>query len=170
MDFLGSLSHLVTRFFDVVFAKPLSKSEKAAVVGWLSENEAKLFFEQPFFDQRHSYHAGLKVVAAGVKEISIIKAALLHDVGKRHCGLGAIGRSIATVWLALKLPAPVRFHRYGEHGELGAVELEAIGCQPVVVEFARHHPNHRPPTISPATWNLLRRADQPAKPKALVGR
>lgn len=163
------MSHLVTRFFDVLFAKPLTASEEAAVRDWLSDEEAGLFFAQPYFDQRHAYHAGLKVVAAGVSDTSIIKAALLHDVGKRHCGLGAIGRSIATVWIAVKLPAPTSFRQYKDHGEIGAAELEEIGCEPVVVEFARHHPHERPSTISPATWNVLRRADQPAKPKALAG-
>ena len=169
MNLIGSVSHLVSRFFGVLFAKPLLPSERAAISEWLNDDEAALFFDQPYFDQRHAYHTGLKVVALGVHETRVIKAALLHDVGKRHCGLGAFGRSAATLWNVTRLPGPERFAQYRDHGPIGARELEEIGCEPVVVDFARHHPGQRPPTISPATWNVLRRADQTSKPEALAG-
>lgn len=159
----GSLSHLTRRFFDVLLARPLDGAERAAVEGWLAPVAAEIFFAQPGPDQRHAYHSAMIVLAFVQTDVSVLRAALLHDVGKRHAGLGVIGRVIASLLIRLGLPLTDRARRYRDHGEVAAAELEAAGLEPIVVEFARHHHGSRPAGIPEATWELLRRADEPPK-------
>ncbi len=162
----GSLSHLTRRFFDVLLARPLLDSEQQAVAVWLSEQERSLFLAQPKVDQRHGYMAALTVIADGVVDRIVIKTALLHDIGKRHARLGVIGRVVASLLILLRIPIQGRWAAYRDHGQVAAAELEAIGCAPLIVDFARVHHGERPSTIDPEIWRLLQKADQPPKTRA----
>lgn len=159
----GSLSHLARRFFDVLMARPLDRAEIGQVESWLDRSESSLFFSQPHPDQRHGYHAAQVVLASGSRFVPVIKAALLHDVGKRHARLGVVARSLVSVLIRLRLPLPARGRQYQDHGEQAARELEEIGCERLVVEFARHHHGERPAGIPQAIWDLLQLADEPPK-------
>ena len=144
-------------------------TERAAIYDWLSEEEAGVFYSQPLVDQRHGYNAALSVIAAGIHDVTTIRAALLHDVAKRHAGLGIIGRSIASLLIGLSWSITERMALYRDHGEIGSRELEDLGCEPLVVEFALHHHRPRPLSIDAATWRILQSADQPPKAKTMVG-
>ena len=74
-----------------------------------------------------------------------------------------MGRTLASLLIRLRLPLSRRARLYRDHGELAARELDQLGCETLVVEFARHHHGDRPETISPATWGLLQLADEPPK-------
>ena len=164
----GSLGHLARRFFDVLFSAPLDAAERAAVEGWLDSGQAWVFFSQPDPDQRHGFHAAL-VAIAGAGELQVIRAALLHDVGKRHARLGVLGRTAASLAIRLRLPLTTRWRLYRDHGEIAAGELESLGCEGLIVDFARHHHGGRPGGIPAATWDLLQLADQPPKTGATPG-
>jgi hypothetical protein len=151
----------------VLWARSLLESEQDAVRHWLSEAECSLFFAQAPADQRHGYSAGLTVVDSGSGDSGTVRAALLHDVGKRHARLGVIGRVLASVLILLHLPLPGRLGVYRDHGEIAAGELESIGAEQLVVDFARHHHRSRPSTIDVSTWDLLQKADQPPKTRAM---
>jgi putative nucleotidyltransferase with HDIG domain len=159
----GSLSHLTRRFFDVLRARPLTAEEHSAVRELLNDEERTIFFAQADVDQRHGYAAALIVGESDVVERSVIRAGLLHDVGKRHARLGLIGRVLTSLLILCHVPLRGRLLAYRDHGEVGARELEASGAEPLVVDFARHHHHSRPVTIDAKTWELLLRADQPAK-------
>jgi len=159
----GSLSHLARRFFDVLLARPLDHAEATAVENWLDESESRLFFSQPEADQRHAYHAALVVLAAGNMGGTVLKAALLHDVGKRHARLGVVAMSLVSVLIRLGLPMSARGRQYRDHGEAAARELEELGCDDLIVAFARHHHDGRPPGFPEPVWDLLQRADEPPK-------
>jgi putative nucleotidyltransferase with HDIG domain len=159
----GSLGHLAQRFFDVLLARPLTDAERATVEGWVDQAPASLFFSQSDADQRHGYHAATVVQGSLVSDPTVIRAALLHDVGKRHSGLGVIGRTIASLLIRLHLPLTRRVRIYRDHGAIGSTELAALGCEPLIVDFARHHHGHRPETIEPGIWEILQLADQPPK-------
>jgi putative nucleotidyltransferase with HDIG domain len=164
----GSLSHLTARFFDVLLAKPLDAEEIQVVRTWLRPTEAEVFFDQADPDQRHGYHAATVVIGAGVADVVVIRAALLHDVGKRHARLGVIGRSLVSVLIRLGLPLPERGRLYRDHGLIGASELSRLGCEPLIVDFAREHHGKRPASLPEATWDILQAADQPPKPGSKV--
>jgi putative nucleotidyltransferase with HDIG domain len=159
----GSPSHLIGRFFDVLSAKPLTAEERSAVGAWLSQAEARLFFSQQPADQRHAFYAASVVTANRDEDAVTRRAALLHDIGKRYSRLGVIGRSLVSLAIWLGVPLASRARLYRDHGELAASELAALGCEPLVVDFARHHHGERPQSIDPATWELLQLADQPPK-------
>lgn len=93
----------------------------------------------------------------------MVRAALLHDVGKRHAGLGPIGRSIASILIGLGGPLTRRMVSYRDHGPVAAEELDDLRCEQVVVDFARNHHAERPDSIARATWDILLKADGPAK-------
>jgi len=165
----GSPVHLFARFFDYLTAPRLTILEHQTVEVWATPRECSLFFQQGRADQRHGYEAALTVMSRGMSG-EVLRAALLHDVGKRHARLGAIGRSIASILIILGLPMMQRMNQYRDHGRIGAAELEAIDAPEVAVEFARAHHGERPQSIDQATWSALQDADAPPNARALVRR
>jgi hypothetical protein len=166
----GSPAHLLRRFVDYLTAPPLTRSEIGAVTDWLTPGLAGLFFQQNAPDQRHAYHAALTVVASGVTDRDVIVSALMHDVGKRHARLGVVGRSIASVLIALGASPGDRMTVYRDHGIIGARELADRGAPALAIDFALHHQRDRPATIDPAVWSVLMRADQPPKTSTMLKR
>lgn len=155
----GSLGHLTGRFFDVLLAKPLSSAESALVLTWLPEDLAPVFFSQPVYDQRHGYEAGITVLGAGFPR-DVVIAAVMHDTGKRHSGLGIVGRVTASLAMKLRLPLTRRMKLYRDHGLTAASELAALGAPAVAIDYAMHHHRSRPPTIEPDVWAILADADR----------
>jgi putative nucleotidyltransferase with HDIG domain len=165
-----SWSHLGHRFFEVLFARPLTPDELVQAAEWLGPGLWDPFVSQQRADQRHAFNAGVKVAASRPDRTDLVQAALLHDVGKRRSRLGVIGRTIATVLIRLGLPVTRRVRDYRDHGEIGATELMSSGAPEVVVLFARHHPEERPPGISRDDWAALSAADEPGMPRNRKGR
>jgi hypothetical protein len=118
-----------------------------------------LFWAQPVADQAHGVSAARRVAAGSPGRGDLVRAALLHDVGKRHARLGVIGRSFASIMATLRLPVRGRYAAYLDHGEAGAADLEAAGADPLTVAFARTHHRPRPEGVDPGDWDLLVRAD-----------
>lgn len=87
------------------------------------------------------------------------RAALLHDVGKRGLGLGALQRSLATVAHLFRLPLPASYRAYIAHGAIGARALEEVGASDLAVAFARRHPGPPPEGVDPERWNTILEAD-----------
>lgn len=155
----GAWTHLAARFYDFMTASRLARSERDTVRRWLGEEAAcEAFFAQPDADQRHGLHAALHVMAESPSRLDLIRAALLHDIGKRHARLGAVGRVIASIAIRLRLPLTPRLALYRDHGPVAAGEL--AGLEPLVVEFARHHHSARPASIPAPDWELLVGADR----------
>lgn len=148
--------HLVSRFFGFVTARPLGPTEQQWVHDHLRTPVLRsLFFSQPPQDQRHACDVATR--AGGGPDR--IEAALLHDVGKSDTRLGAIARSMATVWGAVGRSGPPSWAQYRDHGERGARRLEAAGASHITVAFTRHHPGPVPAGIEPADWDALSSAD-----------
>ncbi|MBN2114792.1 MAG: hypothetical protein JW785_11785 [Acidimicrobiia bacterium] len=155
----SALPHLVRRFFGVLRAAPLGPADQTEAAVLLREAESGLFWGQPRADQRHGLECARAVLAACPGRRDLARAALLHDVGKRHAGLGPVGRALATTLGFLHLPAPGRAAAYLAHTSSGAADLAAAGAEPLVVAYARHHHTGRPGSITPEDWAALCRAD-----------
>lgn len=162
----GSWTHLAARFFDVVGSAALDPSEAERVRGWLREGEEAMFFGQATADQRHGYTAAARVERRAPDRLDLIRAALLHDVGKRHAGLGALGRVAASVLIRLGGPLTPRMRAYRDHGPHGAEDLRAVGAEPLVVAFAEAHHGARPERFDPGEWALLQEADAARVPRS----
>ncbi len=156
---IAHFRHLVRRFFEVLGARPLSPAEQAEAARWLNGAETGLFWSQPVADQRHGLVSARVAAVAAPHRDDLVRAALLHDVGKRHSRLGVVGRSLASLLEILHLPTPGRLGRYLHHGPLGAEELAAAGAEPVVTAFAAFHHDARPPGVDAADWAVLIHAD-----------
>jgi len=153
------LPHVVRRFFGVLRARRLSPREQGEASGWLRPEERSLFWGQPAADQRHGLDCARAMLAHLPGRADLVRAALLHDVGKRHSALGAIGRSLATTLQVLRLPTWGRLAAYLDHGPRGADDLEGTGAEAVVVAYARHHHGGRPQGFPAGDWEALCRVD-----------
>ena len=153
------LSHLTRRFFGSLAARRPTSSEQSFVAGLLSDPEAEVFWSQPLADLAHAVRSAQSVARAAPGRVDLTRAALLHDVGKRLSGIGTMRRSMATALSLARLPTPRRMTSYLEHARLGAEELEGLGCEDLVVQFARHHHGIRPAHIAADDWDILLEAD-----------
>jgi hypothetical protein len=154
------LPHLVRRFLGHLRSSPLAPAEQDWVNGWLRPPERALFWTMATADQRHAVDTAREVARRMPADRTAVRAGLLHDVGKRHSRAGVIGRSLATVCEALRIPMPADWRRYRDHGALGASDLAAAGSEPLVVEFARLHPAGPPDGLSADVWNRVLAADR----------
>lgn len=160
----GTWLHLTGRFFDVVTARPLDGGELDRLRRWLAPGELALFSAQDHADQRHGYECALDVASLLPDRADLVRAAALHDVGKRHAGLGSIGRVFASLAIRSGLPLHGRFAAYAAHGELAARDLAEIGTPQPIIDFARHHHASRPAGFPPADWSVLQDADRARLP------
>ncbi|NND85548.1 MAG: hypothetical protein HKN46_10415, partial [Acidimicrobiia bacterium] len=151
--------HLARRFFAVAFASDLRADEQAWVAERLDEADQRLFWLQPIPDRRHAHGVAAWVADRRPERLDLVRAALLHDVGKRHSALGSFGRTWATLLRWLPLPDSGRFSRYTRHGPIGADELAALGHDGIVEAFARFHHGARPNGVDAEDWRLLAEAD-----------
>ena len=156
---LSDLPHLVKRFFGSLTARPATPREQRDVADLLTTAEADVFWAQPRPDIRHALESLARLRSGGPTRRELERAVLLHDVGKRHSGLGTLGRSLASGLSLLRLPRSPRMRRYLDHGAAGAVELERLGAETLVVAFARHHHGTAPPDVDPDDWKRLSAAD-----------
>jgi hypothetical protein len=157
---LGTWRHLARRFMEAMSAARLRPAEMTEVRSWLRASEQEMFFAQPRIDQRHGYQSARLVMAGAPDRIDLIRAALLHDLGKRRAGLGPIRRSLASIWAKLGGMPRGSWANYLGHGEIGAIDLESVGAEAIVVQWARSHHGPRPDSISEADWRILQAADQ----------
>jgi hypothetical protein len=161
---MRELPHLVRRFFLSLRTRPLDPAEQAEAAALLRPEERDAFWSQPALDQRHALESARAAGALAPGRPDLIRAALLHDLGKRHAHLGVLGRSLASGLQLLRLPTPGRLRRYLNHGPIAAEELADAGSEAVVVAYARDHHRHRPVEVDPADWEVLVAADHGERP------
>lgn len=153
------IAHLARRFFGSWRVRRPGPAAQQTIADLLSETEAAVFWEQSPPDLEHALRSMEAVLDQRPGRRDLARAALLHDIGKRHSSLGTIGRSIATAASLLRIPLRGRFRRYLDHTEAGARELEQLGCEALVVAFARYHHSPTPPEFDGDDWSVLLGAD-----------
>lgn len=157
----GTWSHLAGRLWEGIRSRPLGRPERLWVESRLTGPEWAAFCEQSAADQRHGYSAARTVEAVPGIRPEAVRAALLHDIGKRHARLGLAGRVAASVAIRMRMPLWRRARTYRDHGPIGSRELSDWGAESLVVDFARSHHGNRPPGIDPQVWKVLCESDNP---------
>jgi hypothetical protein len=155
----GHPAHLVRRFFGSLRSRRPSPGDQLLVGALLRPKEAELFWAQPVPDQAHGMATARAVMERRPERPDLARAALLHDVGKRRCGLGVIGRSIASALALAHIPTWGRYTMYLDHGTLGAEDLENAGSDDLTIGFARDHHGEPPDGIDLTDWAFLVEAD-----------
>jgi len=143
----------------VLLARRLSPQEQEEVAELLRSGEAAIYWAQQKADQRHGLLTARKLAAQAPDDLELIRAGLLHDVGKSGVRISAVGRSLATLGDLAGLPLSARYRKYRDHGPIGGAALADLGAEPLTVAFASRHPGGPPPDVDPARWRLLLEAD-----------
>ncbi len=151
-------------------SRPLDDDARAAVSRQLSPAEWSLFCKFPNEDQQHSYRVWRLLRQSGYDHPSLLKAALLHDVGKINSPLNVIDRSIGVLGQLL-IPSWAR--RWGtrplaestrwqlpfvvrrQHARWGMELLRSAGSDPLTIELVGAHQDPAPSTMDPETQKLL---------------
>lgn len=157
---LRDLPHLVRRFVGSLSARRPGPHDQAFAASVLAPSAASRFFAQAPMDQGHALRCARAVEAVAPGRTDLLRAALLHDVGKAASGLGVVGRSVASLAAITHLPRSGRMQRYLDHGRIGAAWLAADGEPEIVVAFAAGHHGAPPAGVDPADWALLQDADR----------
>ncbi|MCL4465147.1 MAG: HDOD domain-containing protein [Chloroflexi bacterium] len=143
--------------------------ELSALEEYLQPDERALFLRMSTWDQRHCLDVCARLRAAGRQDEALLRAALLHDVGKSAACISVWHRSAAVLLGAVWPGGMVRlasyrktagrwgytFHVLGEHAALGADLAAQAGSPAEVQDYIRRH--HQPVVEGPVAW--LRWAD-----------
>ncbi len=159
-------------------AARMSPDDWALVGRLLSLEEKALFERMEAVDQRHSVQVARRLMESGATDPALLKAALLHDVGKSRCRIGILPRTLAVLaahvpgrlpsWLARECDRGWRlpFHVLARHHEIGAELLAQAGCDERVCRLVQLHQSdiRRLGSVPNREWlqqslALLQRAD-----------
>ena len=136
-------------------AQPLNSEDRRLVDELLSSAEKELFYRFSVNDQNHSIRVVKYNIGKNLKNRSLLKASLLHDIGKTKAGrLSILDRSVAVAikavlpslsqsWGKRELEEASRFQRpsivRAQHAEWGAEMVKAAGGDHLTVSLIRRH-------------------------------
>lgn len=158
----------------------VTPADKAFAARHLTPSELALFWQMSIPDQRHCLNvaytaANLTDKLQGINRTALIKAALLHDIGRKSGDvstadkiIAVIGRAVCgggfaktwgkqgrgDVWQNLRHALYVS----ANHPEIGANLLRSVGTEDQVVDLVRCH--HQPAGLACSPeLSLLQQAD-----------
>lgn len=153
---MQAAAYRLRQFLRAVTAQ-VTPAERAAVAHALSASELALFERMPRYDQRHCLDVYWTLRRAGHADTALLRAALLHDVGK----VGDDGRPTPLIYYGIFVvlqrlaPALYRwaartgrgllrpFAVHAAHDERGARMAAAAGSPPEVVAILRDYAERR---------------------------
>lgn len=143
---LGRVAYRGRQFLGSLRAR-VSAEERAAVAGVLTPSEQRLFESMTVRDQRHGLDVYDRLRCQGEDDPFLLRAALLHDVGK-----GRLSVWHRAVYVVLSAGAPSLLRRLAaeevvgwrralwrclHHPEIGAALAAEAGSVPEVVRLIR---------------------------------
>lgn len=147
-DRIGAAVSRVRQFLAAVRAR-ISDDEMAVLEQYLAPSQRNLFWAMSPIDQRHCLDVFNNLLQQGHSDLDLLRAALLHDVGKRGIRLWhrVAGVLLEAFWppqlekLAVNRPQSwlYGFYIYRHHADLSAEWAERSGCSSSVVELIRGH-------------------------------
>lgn len=139
----------IKQFFTQCFSK-MNQDDIAFVCNHLNEQEQKLFFQLSVLNQKHSVSVTytLLTLKPNISNI-LIKAALLHDIGKINSNLTITNKILAItlhhffpkISLQFAKKNPNHFlHYYFFHPQIGVQHLKDIHSNAKIIHIvAAHH-------------------------------
>jgi hypothetical protein len=159
------------QFIRGMFAR-LGENDYTFIADYLTKPEFDLFKTMSRYDQKHALDVA-RYLARDGGGLTLVRAGLLHDIGKAECPeLTLIRRSVAVFleWQAPneavvlanrgrgKLARALNVHR--NHPELGADKLESMNVDAYVIALVRWHQNGEATAEAAEDLALLRAADE----------
>lgn len=150
------LPYRLQQFWRNLTAGPLTLEARSEIEALLSPSELALFEQYSLADQWHSYRVLRMLCEAGHTQPDLLRAALLHDIGKSRVRLSLVDR---TLIVAAEVIAPDTVKAWGQemsdgwkrpfavrahHPAWGAEMAAAAGSTPGVVELIRRHADDGP--------------------------
>lgn len=127
----------------------VTEEERACIGSLLTPAQEELFYALDGLSQRHALDVYLSLIARGHRDGELLRAALLHDVGKRdvrllHRVLGVVLNALSPAllrWLAATQPGSWRWGLFVDlhHAEWGAGLVKATGASQDLVDLIRCH-------------------------------
>ena len=126
-------------------------ADRALVNRYLSSVELELFSRMESADQHHSVNVLRSLLAMDIADMALLKAGLLHDVGKSRCKIGIVYRTLAVVLTAVFGGLPeflswqsresifTPFYVIENHPRIGASMLAKAGCEERVWRLTELH-------------------------------
>jgi hypothetical protein len=161
------ISYRAGQFLHLLTAKR-KREHRGFVYEILDSSMVALFFRMSDPDQSHSVRVFQTLLEQGEEE-DLLRAALLHDVGKSLHPLRAWERSLVVVTNRM-LPNQVlkwgHDEPYGwrkpfvvalQHPEWGAALVQQEGGSETLVTLIRYHQENAPPNIGKGVQELLER-------------
>ena len=162
---IGAAISRVRQFLAAVRAR-VSDDEMAVLEQYLDPSQRDLFGAISPIDQRHCLDVFKALLRQGHSNPDLLRAALLHDVGKRRISLWhrVAGVLLEAFWptllekLAVNRPQSwlYGFYIYRYHANLSAELAERSGCSPSVVELIRGHHTPSENEVAKALWEADR--------------
>ncbi|MEI6285571.1 MAG: HD domain-containing protein [Bacillota bacterium] len=167
------------RQFYRAYTATMSGADFEFTQAWLSEKELSVFFRMSIIDQKHCVNVARTAeklsIGMNIDKKLLMRAALLHDCGRKKGDLGIIGKSYAVLFdkflgykFFLKLNFASRYKAlhnayrlievYYRHPERSADNLRRINCSPAIVQIVLSH-HKSAATNDCQELILLRRAD-----------
>lgn len=115
----------VKQFFQGLFAT-INEEDKTFINQYLNEKERDFFFKLRLSEQYHSLKVSYGCLKEDPSNVSLIRAGLLHDIGKLGSNLHLINKSLVVLVIKFKidtkrLPLFLQkaIHYKKNHAELG---------------------------------------------------
>lgn len=146
----------------------LARTDDAWAVSHLAAGEAQLFLNLPPQERAHGVEVARRLLAAGpAAGAELVRAALLHDVGKLGTPQFVLWRVLTHVLPAADVPAEPRLTGLAgarqartHHAAYGARLLRQAGSSERVARLVEHHHDVDPPPDLAADLAVLRGADE----------
>ncbi len=142
------------RQFTMALGANINRERVNALREYLDAPQLELFCSMSSLDQHHGWAVFRTLREARETESSLLRAALLHDVGKTigpvriwHRVIAVLAKALAPKhWEMMDVKSgtwryPFYVHRH--HTVLGAELAREAGCSPEAVWLIAHHEDHR---------------------------
>lgn len=152
----------IKQFYWGITSKMSSKDEEF-IIKYLNKIELELFNKLPIYDKVHCIRTAKEVEKKSIKNYMLIKAALLHDIGKVQTKLNLIDKSIMVLLDKFTRGKIKRFNRikkidiYYNHAEIGYNILKKYDYDQRFLYLIKNH--HNSDIIEDVELNILKECD-----------